>query len=75
MGLRIGKNPKWQEIASDELRGIVKIKGDGYRVLDTERLYSDTKPQISPQEVTLIPYYAWGNRGLNQMRVWLPEIE
>ncbi len=75
LGLRIGKNTKWQEIASDELRGIVKIKGAGYRVSDTERLYSDTKPQISPQEVTLIPYYAWGNRGLNQMRVWLPEIE
>ena len=24
------------------------------------------------QELTLIPYYCWGNRGENEMKVWLP---
>ena len=24
-------------------------------------------------DISLIPYYAWGNRKLNKMRVWLPE--
>ena len=23
--------------------------------------------------LTAIPYYAWANRGENQMRVWMPE--
>jgi uncharacterized protein len=27
------------------------------------------------QPVTLIPYYAWANRGRGQMMVWLPEID
>jgi uncharacterized protein len=27
------------------------------------------------QSVTLIPYYAWANRGRGQMMVWLPEID
>jgi DUF1680 family protein len=25
-----------------------------------------------PQEITLIPYYAWNNKGAGQMTVWLP---
>ena len=29
---------------------------------------------MKPEEITAIPYYAWGNRGLNQMRVWMHEI-
>jgi len=24
------------------------------------------------RELKLIPYFMWGNRGLNQMRVWMP---
>jgi hypothetical protein len=27
------------------------------------------------QDLTLIPYYAWANRGRGQMMVWLPSIE
>jgi DUF1680 family protein len=25
-----------------------------------------------PVRLTAIPYYAWGNRGLGSMRVWIP---
>ena len=29
----------------------------------------------TPAEITLIPYYAWNNRGDDQtMRVWLPDL-
>jgi len=28
--------------------------------------------QTIQKEITAIPYYAWCNRGSNQMQVWLP---
>ena len=35
-------------------------------------LYADWRPvPESPCSLTLIPYYAWANRGENEMRVWL----
>jgi hypothetical protein len=27
------------------------------------------------QDLTMIPYYAWANRGRGQMTVWMPNIE
>ena len=37
---------------------------------------ANTAPDLSPTtdsvDITLIPYYAWSNRGLSTMRVWLP---
>ncbi len=38
-----------------------------YRVLDQRGL-----PESKQVEVTLIPYYAWANRGPSEMEVWLP---
>ena len=29
----------------------------------------------TPQNLTVIPYYAWANRGRGQMIVWLPDSE
>ena len=29
-------------------------------------------PPGKPVELTLIPYYAWANRGVDQMEVWIP---
>jgi DUF1680 family protein len=28
--------------------------------------------RLRPQEATLIPYFAWDNRGLSEMSTWLP---
>ncbi len=56
------------------LNGIVPVKVGGFRVKKDECLYSFKKPVLEPCTITLIPYYAWGNRGLTQMRVWIPEI-
>ena len=39
----------------------------------TSALYSDEPPRQEPVTLTAVPYYTWGNRGLNQMLVWIPE--
>jgi len=43
--------------------------------MNTDALYTYTAPEWIPCEITLIPYYAWGNRDLHQMRVWIPETK
>lgn len=53
--------------------GAVSIKAEGYRISNTKELYSFERPEKVPCEITLIPYYLWDNRGLTQMRVWIPE--
>jgi DUF1680 family protein len=30
--------------------------------------------QVQNENIVLIPYYLWSNRGVNSMKVWLPEI-
>ncbi|MBO4732708.1 MAG: glycoside hydrolase family 127 protein [Spirochaetaceae bacterium] len=44
----------------------------GFRIKGTDDLYSDQKPEAIPQTIWMIPYYLWGNRGVNQMKVWFP---
>jgi DUF1680 family protein len=34
-------------------------------------LYREVRANTTPVKVTLIPYYAWGNRGKSDMTVWL----
>ena len=38
-----------------------------------EELYSEQVPEREEVRMRAIPYYAWGNRGENQMRVWMHE--
>lgn len=57
----------------DELMGTVKLEAEGYRVVSADTLYSMKKPEKKDCMITAVPYYTWGNRGINQMRVWLPE--
>ena len=38
----------------------------------TNKLYRDLSQQETMVEVTLIPYYAWANRGHSEMTVWMP---
>ncbi len=37
-------------------------------------LYSDKAPAARPCEAVAVPYYTWGNRGENQMRVWMDSV-
>lgn len=57
--------------------GIPLLKTKGFRV-SKERwgddLYNSQSYVYEPCEITLIPYSQWGNRGENEMSVWLTEI-
>lgn len=54
------------------LGGTVKLQADGWRTGGDNELYTMQKLPRENCTITFIPYYTWGNRGLNQMRVWLP---
>ena len=58
---------------SQKLMGICEIEADGYRTEIPSALYTASRPERTPCKIKLVPYYSWANRGLNQMRVWLPE--
>lgn len=51
----------------------VKITAEAVRREDTDGLYTESAPEEVPCKAVGIPYYTWGNRGENQMRIWLPE--
>lgn len=74
LSLSVSKTAEGEAYTSEELNGIVKVSIDGYRTVISDELYSLERPKTEPSKLTLIPYYAWGNRGLNQMRVWIPEV-
>lgn len=38
------------------------------------RRYGEPPPAMRPATITLIPYFAWGNRGPHAMRVWIPAV-
>lgn len=37
-------------------------------------LYTGEPPVCTPVTARAIPYYTWSNRGLTQMRVWMPKV-
>ena len=59
----------------DKLGGVVEITSPGVRESDEgwgDTLYSAETPVASaPASLTWIPYYAWANRGVGEMRVWI----
>lgn len=55
----------------DLLSGTVTLTASATRVTAINELYTRQKPAQTPAKLTLVPYYAWGNRGENQMRVWI----
>lgn len=62
----------------DLLHGVVTISTAGLREI-TDVWASDTlyaaavKPQMQNVTLKWIPYYAWANRGIGEMRVWVRE--
>lgn len=61
------------EYLPEKLCGIQEIYVQGYREAVNEELYTFDAPKAELCQIILVPYYTWGNRGLNQMRVWMPE--
>ena len=51
---------------------MIALRGDAYSVqADETALYSARKPQCQPASFVAIPYFAWANRGGNDMTVWI----
>jgi hypothetical protein len=64
---------------SELLEGVVVVRASGFRVDASSwgrQLYrpfrSEAPPARQPAGLTAIPYYAWANRALGAMRVWVP---
>lgn len=74
--LRIPEKAEMTTMVCEEgaLKGMVLLKMEGIRMQSSSELYSDQKPKSIPVQMTAVPYFAWGNRGENQMRVWMPEV-
>lgn len=72
LGLYAAKDGGVSESFSDRLCGIVEVEADGFINRGTDELYSYNAPSLEKTKIKLIPYYAWANRGINEMRVWLP---
>ncbi|WP_121356546.1 glycoside hydrolase family 127 protein [Flavisolibacter nicotianae] len=59
-----------QEVKPEMLNGVVVIR----TVAPVVQVSSDkTSVATSARPVTLIPYYAWANRGEGEMTVWFPQ--
>ncbi len=50
------------EFKSDFLNGVTVIEGDAFNSVEQGKVV----------EFKAIPYYAWANRGVSEMRVWFP---
>lgn len=55
------------------LAGNLLLKINGFTRAAAQKLYTEERPERKQAVLTAIPYYTWGNRGENQMRVWIPE--
>ncbi len=63
---------KVHDYDSGLLSGTVMLSLDGYREeTECEDLYSRIRPERKSVVLKAVPYYTWGNRGENQMRVWM----
>jgi DUF1680 family protein len=81
LDVQIDKNcplsPRWE---GNLLDGVMVIEAQG-QFVDHEvwrgRLYQPVtfagQTTTRPARLIAIPYYAWGNRGIGSMRVWIPE--
>lgn len=60
--------------ADSSVPGSMAIHAGGLRQKPaSDELYTQTPGQKEPAELTFIPYYAWANRGENEMAVWVRE--
>lgn len=73
--LRIPRDAVIRELPYDPnlLGGVIPLEISGKRCLPQKELYTDMPPEKEDAVLRAIPYYAWANRGVTQMRVWMPE--
>ena len=75
--LRLPADASFSEQKSDWFNEELPIlKTSGYKVSEMDwkdKLYASQSCVYESREISLIPYCQWGNRGENEMRVWLNE--
>lgn len=73
--LRIPRDAKMKALPyqPDFLGGVVTLEIEGKKKIVTEELYTETPAEEEDVVLKAVPYYAWANRGLTHMRVWMPE--
>ena len=67
--------PLTPKLESDLLGGVVTIQAQARRLYDSGNgaLYFEAGTEKEEAlDIRLIPYYAWNNRGVDEMTVWLP---
>jgi hypothetical protein len=55
-----------EEMSPEVLNGVVVIKGEAEALSEKAG-----RPVVENKPITLIPYYAWANRGAGEMEVWI----
>ena len=72
-GLRYCRDALYQPVPGDGvLAGEILLTGPGARRPATDRLYSSHAGETQACNLRAIPYFAWNNRGADEMDVWLP---
>ncbi len=64
-----------ERFEADLLGGVVTLSSPGLKQAGwaDDALYSERAPQYEPVTLKWIPYYAWANRGVGEMCVWVRE--
>lgn len=52
--------------------GVPKLSLDGYRLVMTDKLYSDKAPEKVNGSLSMIPYFAFADRGESEMQTYFP---
>lgn len=65
--LYIPDDAEVETVWSDSLKGVMTLQIKGKKVSGTA-----TDLTYLPQDIIAVPYYAWDNRGVDAMKVWVP---
>ena len=75
LGLSADRNSPVETLLAERIGGMPKLRIMGSRAAPDKALYSSQPPKGADCAITLIPYFAWANRGVSDMRCFLPEKE
>ncbi len=69
--LRIDRSSLPEIGAYNEKLGAATLTVNAQRISDTDDLYTDKEEKTEACKAVAVPYYTWGNRGENEMSVWM----
>lgn len=63
---------KAEGLVDEKLGSVNVLQVPGWKIEETDELYVDHAPEQTEQTMIAVPYYAWGNRTIGKMKVWMP---